>query len=139
MVINRKCYFLLFRLNSNMLNMSLVMSIFSYQNWSKCPIGNTYFQCILMIFRPFTLFFYSKSPFSMVKVSLGGNTLYLRLLAMKGFDAIRPGYNCFISMTISVETPCWFLAFRTAHILTYRSTTKHLEHDCNCICYLYLC
>ena len=27
----------------------------------------------------------------------------MRLLAMEGFDAIRPGYNGFISMTISVE------------------------------------
>ena len=44
----------------------------------------------------------------MVKVSLSGNTIYLRLLAIKGFDAIRPQYNCFISMIISVDTLCGF-------------------------------
>ena len=45
----------------------------------------------------------------MVKVSLSWNTIYLRLLAMKGFDAIRPDYNtCFISMIISVDTLCGF-------------------------------
>ena len=42
----------------------------------------------------------------MVKVSLSGNTIYQQLLAMKGFDAIRPEYNCLISMTISVDTLC---------------------------------
>ena len=54
------------------------------------------------------LIFLSKSTFSMVKVSLSGNSIYLRLLAMKGFDAIRPEYNCFISMIISVDTLCGF-------------------------------
>ena len=44
----------------------------------------------------------------MEKVSLSGNTIYLRLLAMKGFDAIRPEYSCFISMIISVDTLCGF-------------------------------
>ena len=46
----------------------------------------------------------SKSPFSMKKLSLSGNTIYLRLLAMKGFDAIRPEYNYLIPMKISVDT-----------------------------------
>ena len=40
--------------------------------------------------------------YSMVKVSLSGNTIYLRLLSIKGCDAIRLGLNCFISMIISV-------------------------------------
>ena len=40
--------------------------------------------------------------------SLSGYTIYLRLLAMKGFNAIRPEYNCFISMIISVDTLCGF-------------------------------
>ena len=44
----------------------------------------------------------------MVKVSLSGNTIYLRLLAMKGFDAIRPEYNFFIFMIISIDTVCVF-------------------------------
>ena len=38
----------------------------------------------------------------MVKISLNGNTLYLRLLSMKGCDAIRQKLNCFISMIISI-------------------------------------
>ena len=38
----------------------------------------------------------------MVKGSLSGNTIYLRLLSIKGCDAIRPKLNCFIWMTISV-------------------------------------
>ena len=38
----------------------------------------------------------------MVKGSLSGNTIYLQLLLIKGFDAIRPKLNCFISMIISV-------------------------------------
>ena len=38
-----------------------------------------------------------------VYVSLIGNTIYLRLLSIvKGYDAIRPKLNCFISMIISV-------------------------------------
>ena len=44
----------------------------------------------------------------MVKVSLSRNTIYLRLLAMKGFGAIRPDCNCFILMIISVDTLCGF-------------------------------
>ena len=44
----------------------------------------------------------------MGKSSLSGYTIYLRLLAMKGFDAIRPEYNCFISMIISIYTLCGF-------------------------------
>ena len=50
----------------------------------------------------------NKSPFPMVKVCLSGNTIYLRLIAIKGFNAIRPEYNCFISMIISVDTLCGF-------------------------------
>ena len=38
----------------------------------------------------------------MVKLLLSGYTIYLRLLAIKGCDAIQPGFNCFISMIISV-------------------------------------
>ena len=70
------------------------------------------------------LSFYPKSPFSMVKVPLSGNTLYLRLLAMKGFNAIRPGYNCFISMIISVYTLCGFapLGLRVRYVTIL---TKH--------------
>ena len=37
--------------------------------------GNTYFQCISMIFRPFTLFLLTKSSFLMVEVSLIHHTL----------------------------------------------------------------
>ena len=44
----------------------------------------------------------------MVQVSLSGNTIYLRLLSIKGYDAIRPNLNCFISMIISVDTLCGF-------------------------------
>ena len=39
----------------------------------------------------------------MEKSSLSGYIIYLLLLAMEGFDAAPSGYNCFISMTISVE------------------------------------
>ena len=38
----------------------------------------------------------------MVNLSLNGNTIYLRLLSIKGCDAIRPKFNCFISMIISI-------------------------------------
>ena len=31
----------------------------------------------------------------MIKVSLSGNTLYLQLLSLKGYDAIRPEFNFF--------------------------------------------
>ena len=44
----------------------------------------------------------------MGKSSLSGYTIYLRLLAMQGFNAIRPEYNCFISMIISFDTLCGF-------------------------------
>ena len=44
----------------------------------------------------------------MRKSSLSGYTIYLQLLAMKGFNAIRPEYNCFISMIITVDTLCGF-------------------------------
>ena len=58
----------------------------------------------------------------MVKVSLSGNTIYLRFLSIKGYDAIRPNLNCFISMIISVDTLCGFapllcslVTFSSAH------------------------
>ena len=44
----------------------------------------------------------------MGKLSLSGYIIYLRLLAMKGFNAIRPGLNCFILMIISVAELCGF-------------------------------
>ena len=44
----------------------------------------------------------------MGKLSLSGYTIYLRLLAMKRLNAIRPGLNCFISMIISVASSCGF-------------------------------
>ena len=47
----------------------------------------------------------------MGKSSLSGYTIYLRLFAVKGFDAIRPEYNCFISMIISVDTLCGFAPY----------------------------
>ena len=36
------------------------------------------------------------------------NTIYLQSLAMKELNAIRPEYNCFISIIISVDTLCGF-------------------------------
>ena len=50
----------------------------------------------------------------MVKVSLSGNTIYLRLFSMKECDAIRPEYNCFILMIISAYTLC---GFAPSHII----------------------
>ena len=47
----------------------------------------------------------------MVQVSLSGSTIYLRLLSIKGYDAIRPNLNCFISMIISVDTLCGFAPY----------------------------
>ena len=44
----------------------------------------------------------------MRKLSLSGYIIYLRLLAMKGLNAIRHGLNCFISMIISVASRCGF-------------------------------
>ena len=51
-------------------------------------------------FLPISLIFWSQSPFSMKS----GNTIYLRLLAMKGFYAIRPECNYFISIIFSFDT-----------------------------------
>ena len=48
-----------------------------------------------MISSPFTLFFSLKIHFAMVKSSLNGNTIYLRLLSIKGCDAIRPVLHFF--------------------------------------------
>ena len=39
----RKWCFFLFRLNSNMFNISFSLSIFFYQNWSKSPVGTPIF------------------------------------------------------------------------------------------------
>ena len=54
----------------------------------------------------------------MVKVSLNGNTIYLRLLLIKGCDAIQPKLNCFISMKISVAKlsgfPLYFFHSKTS-------------------------
>ena len=47
------------------------------------------------------------------KWSLSGNTIYLRLFAMKGSNAIRTEYNCFFSMIISVDTLCGFAPWQT--------------------------
>ena len=47
-------------------------------------------------------------PTFVLNACLGGNTIYLELLAMKGFDAIQPEYNCFISTTISVKSFCGY-------------------------------
>ena len=89
--------------SSNMLNVSL--------RWAGFPIKiglnaqwKHLFSMYLLVFWSFTLFFSLKVHFSMRKWSLSGNTIYLRLLAMKGFDAIRPEYDCFISMIISADT-----------------------------------
>ena len=50
---------------------------------------------------PIYLIFQSKSPFSIVHPSFNGNTTYLRLLSIKGCDAIRPVLHFFVSMMIS--------------------------------------
>ena len=55
----------------------------------------------------------------MIKVSLSGNTIYLGLFSMKECDAIRPEYNCFISMIISVNTLCGFAPLGTLCILVF--------------------
>ena len=61
-------------------------------------------------FLPISIsFFYLKVHFRWKN----GNTIYLRLLAMKGFDAIRPEYNCFISMIISVDTLCGYAPLKS--------------------------
>ena len=38
-----KMCFLWFRLNSKMLNISFVMGMFTYKNWSKCTVGTLIF------------------------------------------------------------------------------------------------
>ena len=54
-----------------------------------------------MISRPFTLFFSLKVHFRWENcLSVGTPYRVPQLLAMEVFDAIRSGYNCFISMTI---------------------------------------
>ena len=110
MVIDRKCYFLVltklkhvyyFPCDGHLFLLKLV----EIPQWEHLFL--MYFDNSSTIY----LIFYSNFspcpfPFRMVKVSLSGNMLYLQLLAMKGFNAIR--YNCFISMTISVECLCGF-------------------------------
>ena len=39
--------------------------------------------------------------------------MYLRLLAMKELNAIRPIFNCFILMIISVDTLCGFASLES--------------------------
>ena len=78
--------------------------------WAGFPIkmglNAQWEQLFLMYFDYFSTIYLILSPFLMIKCSLSGNTLYLRLLAMMGFDAIRAEYNCCISMTILVESLC---------------------------------
>ena len=76
----------------------------------------------------------------MRKSLLSGNTIYLLLLAMKGFDAIRPAYNCFISMIISVDTLCGFapLVSKDSCYMKdsrkYESRRNHFMHDLHLLC-----
>ena len=87
----------------------LTCLIFSFP-WASFPIkfiampSGMYFHDFSTIY----LISLSKTAFSMEKLSLSGYTIYLRLLAMKGFNALRSGYNCFISMPISIE---WHFGF----------------------------
>ena len=100
MVIDGKVFFN-FQLNLNMSNISFAMGRFSYQTSRITSLEHLF----LMDFDDFLtiyLILWSKSTFSMVKVSLSGNTLYLRLLSIKGCDAIRPELTCFILMILSV-------------------------------------
>ena len=62
----------------------------------------------------------------MVKLSLSGNTIYLRLLAMKGFNAIQPGLNCFISMILSVASCCGFSLYTWLSLCYIRPLDKHI-------------
>ena len=57
----RKRYFFWFRLNSNMLNISLAMVIFSYQNQSHGPVGTLISD--IFFFKSFTLFLSIKLHF----------------------------------------------------------------------------
>ena len=59
-------------------------------------------------FLPISLIYFISESIFDEKIISQWNTIYLRLLAMKGFDAIQPEYNCFISMIISVDTLCGF-------------------------------
>ena len=55
----------------------------------------------------------------MIKSSLNGNTIYLWLLAMKGFNAIQPGYNCFIFFDENFSRiPPWVLALTRPECLS---------------------
>ena len=65
----------------------------------------------------------------MVKLLLSGYTMYLRLrLGMKGFDAIRPGYNCFILMTIS--DPSVGFSLKQLHAMIYHNETASFTIPC---------
>ena len=57
MVIVKKRFFVLFRLNSNMLNISPCNGHLFLLKLVAVLIGKTYFRGISMIFRPFSLFF----------------------------------------------------------------------------------
>ena len=48
---------------------------------------------------------------------------------MKGFDAIRPGYNWFISMTISVVPLCGYLPIGKAMRIAYQCSL----HECRIV------
>ena len=63
---------------------------------------------IFTLANVYRLFFDHLPYFSVQKSIFDENTIYLRLLGMKGFDAIQPEYNCLISMIISVDTLCGF-------------------------------
>ena len=54
----------------------------------------------------------------MIKSLLSGKTIYMRLLSIKGLNAIRPGLDCLISMIISVASRCGFqpLGFRSTYL-----------------------
>ena len=76
-------------------------------------------------FQPFTLCFSLKCPFSMIKLSLGGYTIYMRFLSIKAFDAMRPGRNCFISMIIPVASHSGFALLHSPS----RAPHKARPHD----------
>ena len=89
MVINRKCVFLVMIQFKHALHFLCDGHIFLLKLVEMLS-GNTYF------FDHLPNFISLKVHFLMVKVSLSGNPIYLRLLAMKECGAIRPGLNCFI-------------------------------------------
>ena len=69
----------------------------------------------------------------MVKLRPSGYIIHLRLLAMKRFDAIRPGHNCFISMTISVVPLCGFQALDSFGKVARQLFTAMATRNNHCI------